>query len=296
MTRRFRQLSRRFVILCNLGAVLCAAARLTTVQHDDDRLRYSGDWSTHSVVNAVYNFEYKDTVKRGSSVTLDFEGYLIEYWSVRGPTAGGMCSIDIDGQYLGTVNGSKIWDYESPLILFQRHDLDPSQKHTITVTAVDADTQAPCRVDSFVHTSSAPTRPVYAVESPTGVPIDTPPRNRPSSGTPVGAIVGGVVGGVAVLLLTGVLIWYLKRRGVQEELPDNIIFPETTPRNTQTHSQVSSNQITYPADHGGIYPGFPDPQWGSDVSAAPAGLYHRPVAGPSNYPQTYYHPNPNRYS
>ncbi|KDQ19964.1 hypothetical protein BOTBODRAFT_51327 [Botryobasidium botryosum FD-172 SS1] len=238
-------------------------------------------------------------MERGSTVTLDFEGYLIEFWSVRGPSPGGLYTISIDGQYIGIVNGSRMWDYESPFIIFQRHDLSPTERHNITVTAVDVSPYAPCRVQSFVHAAVAPTRPIYAVASPTGIPVPNSGSSSPS-GAPIGAIIGGVVGGIAVLGLIGLFTWYLHHRRVQEERIDDIIFPDLSNTGSsavrhgpQAGPQVPPVQFDHSANHMAEHPSYPGPQWGSAVGAAAAQpLHHRPATSASTSSQFYYPPDP----
>ncbi|KDQ19966.1 hypothetical protein BOTBODRAFT_41242 [Botryobasidium botryosum FD-172 SS1] len=246
MAPRSRPGSRFLLALRVFCTVACTLAQLTTVQSNDTRLKYSGHWSPYSADSELFDFLFMSTPRRGSKVTLEFEGYLIEYWSVRGATNGGLCRIDIDGQYIDTVSSTKKYGYTSPSILFQKQDLDPSKRHTITVTAVDVNPWASCQVESFVYAAASPVRPLLAAVSPTSIPKDPSWGDKPSSSAPTAAIVGGVLGGVIFLALVAATLWHARRRRASKRL-DDIYFPDllgdAVPLETPGGSQVSLQQI-----------------------------------------------------
>ncbi|KAJ7636365.1 hypothetical protein FB45DRAFT_906459 [Roridomyces roridus] len=76
----------------------------------------------------------------------------------------------------------------------------------------------------------------------------TPPTAGHKSKTPIGAIVGGVVGGIAVLVLGGILAWWLLRKpspksGVQELDPAGVhpyMLPSILPAHGRSLSDLSA--------------------------------------------------------
>ena len=99
----------------------------------------------------------------------------------------------------------------------------PAAVHKLVINITYVETRVPYLIDyvAYLPPESASTSlSISSSANPTNPTIPsftgTLPQNSKSS-TPVGAIVGGVIGGVALLVITGLAIWYLCRRRSRRE-------------------------------------------------------------------------------
>ncbi|OCH93938.1 hypothetical protein OBBRIDRAFT_239652 [Obba rivulosa] len=229
----------------------------TSIVVDDDNpsVVYSPGWALlPETASPVYNKTLHAANTTGQWASFTFSGVRVDVYGAS--TLEGfqydLSTYAIDGQVVGkyqpptTLNSTT--GLATSLLFFNSPTLAPGT-HILNITVETAQASAgPFLLDYIVYTPgtsqqssspvSSPSQTLSSQSSPISVTAPTPSSAviSASSKAPVGAIVGGVVGGVAALLLVAGLLWYYLRRRRMIPASDHKLDIDPFPGNVPRHA------------------------------------------------------------